>query len=182
MTTEAKALDVRVVKPGNDDLAFGAGERIILVDGVRWGRTFVDHHGMHGTSHTFRQDGGVTITEPYDPPNKSGPRMHAVVVRIGGKRRDDKRPTDVQVQEKAADLVRTGKLRDPDAVKAEREAHMAENRRIEDEENQKKKDRFKVKAREALGHEFEYDRVLGPKVLASIMDRIVEAMEWAQSQ
>jgi hypothetical protein len=70
---EAKAKDDR----------FDRGERIIVVDGVRWGRTIVGHHGMHGTKHVFKQD-RAGIIEAKQPGSKY---VTEVAVRSKNKRK-----------------------------------------------------------------------------------------------
>lgn len=177
METTAPVRHVALVQPEKDAAGFGRGERIILVDGVRWGRTYVSHHGMHGTSYTFGQDGGETIMVPYEPPSPTG-RMNTVTVRIGKKRRysdgDPRlRPTDVQVLEKVQELVAKGLLRDPATVRAEVEARREQFRTNEEQRDRDRKTIWRVKAKQALGW--------GSEAGASL-DKVVELMEWAQSQ
>lgn len=153
--------------------AFDRGERIIMVDGVRWGRTIVTSHGCHGTKHVFQQDGGEVII---DKPDARYP--HEVAVRsqkrqkwLGDK--DGWRPTEEVVLEKARELVAAGKLRHPDEVRREQEAAM---RQYDERAAEREKERiasFRDKAMEAL-------QINDPE--SEIIDRVVKAMEWAQSK
>lgn len=169
---------IRIVKPPPETKGFAPGERIILVNGVRWGRTYVAHHGMHGKSYTFDQDGEGTIMVNYDPPSKHG-RMTEAKVRIGGRRRSEEtRSTDELVREKAQELINKGLLRDPALVQTEIEKRRAAWRERQIAADAAKKEQFRIKAREALGEVAVPDQAH----LAAVLDRLVEAMEWAQSQ
>lgn len=151
--------------------AFDRGERIIMVDGARWGRTIVTHHGMHGTKHVFLQDNGEVIL---DDPNARHPQE--VAVRSMRKRRwreGEWRPTEEMVLEKARELVEAGKLRDPAVVRREQqEANRLWQEERSAEENQRIAD-FRAKAMEAL-------QINDPT--SEIIDRVVAAMEWAREQ
>jgi hypothetical protein len=151
---------------------FDRGERIIMVDGVRWGRTIVTMHGCHGTKHVFYQDGGEIITAD------RGRHTSEIAIRsekrqkwLGDK--DTWRPTEERVLEKARELVATGKLRHPDVVKKESvEAMKQYDARVEEREKERVAE-FRAKAMEAA-------QVNDPD--SPIIDRVVAAMEWAQSR
>lgn len=159
----------------SSERGFGRGERVILVDGIQWGRTRVEHHGPNGTSHTFEQEGGEVIID------KSDVRYPQYVkVRTGrrgrlGRSDRDWRPTEEMVLEKVGELIANGKLRHPDIVRAEQQA-AREQRRHRDHEAAKAKDAaFESKAREAL--------MMPDNVIESeMLDRVVAAMKWAQEQ
>jgi hypothetical protein len=163
---------VELVKPPTGDKTFDRGERIIVVDGVRWGRTVVTYHGCHGTAHKFRQEGGDILCEN---PNARYPRE--IAVRSVKRRRwtgDPWRPTHEAVLEKARELVAIGKLRHPDIVKAEHQKAMERyNERCAAIE-EKRKQEFRERACQALG--------MNQDDGSQIIDRVVAAMEWAQTQ
>lgn len=159
------------------DEKLNRGERYIVVDGVRWGRTIVSYHGVHGTSHAFRQEGGDLIGEL-----SKGGYFHEVSVRSEKKRlfQEDKwRPTEEKVMEKIRDLIRDGRLRHPDIVRAE----AAEtNRQINEkrkEIDRKKQEQFEAMAREAVAS---IASVLSHESYLETVNRIVNAMRWAQTQ
>lgn len=171
--------NVELVNPPRGTKGFAPGERIITVDGVAWGRTYVEHHGCHGTSHTFHQQHGETIGEARPALGKGAPRFHAVTVRSQNKRfwRDPSpwRPTEEAVLEKARELVAAGKLKHPDVELARQAAvrrTMQEAQAARDSEGRTK---FRAKAIEALG----LNQDPGDSLL---VDKVVAAMEWAQSQ
>jgi hypothetical protein len=153
---------------------FDRGERVILVDGVRWGRTIVTFHGVHGTKHCFEQQGGDVLLQN---PKDKYPRE--IAVRSMRKRRrygNDVpwRPTEEVVLEKARELVEAGRLRDPKIVAREQdEAHQHYIQRCA-EADAAKRAAFIAKARDALG--------INSNDPSPLVDRVVAAMEWAQTQ
>lgn len=151
---------------------FDRGERAIMVDGVRWGRTIMSSHGCHGTKHIFRQEAGEVII---DKPDARYPVE--VAVRSERKRylnRETWRPTEERVLEKAIELVATGRLRHPDVVRAEqKEAAGRYRARVADRESERKSN-FEARARQALQ--------INDDAQSDLVDRVVKAMEWAQAQ
>lgn len=160
-----------------DQEFFDRGERIILVDGERWGRTIVRWHGCNGTSTSFRQDGGEEIGRT----SKYG-YFHAVTVRSSGRRpwhdKGEWKSTDQLVLDKVHELIAEKKLRPPAVVKAEAEAARARWRQQQAEREQREAAEFRVKALEAAGYTGEPN---DPESVA-LVERIVEAMKWAQAQ
>lgn len=169
---------VTLVKPEPNAKDFAAGERIILVDGERWGRTYVTHHGMHGTTHKFAQDPSDIILA--EDRGARYPREYRV--RSEKRRRSifnndtTWKPTEVRVQEMAQHLVDTGVLRAPRVVVAEVKES---NRRYAEEQAAREKaeaEEFIAKAREAVGE-------IGVDTNAEeLIERVVKAMRWAQEQ
>lgn len=151
--------------------SFGRGERIIMVDGVRWGRTTVTGRGCHGTVHTFQQQGGEVIGD-----TSTNGYFHEIDVRSQKKRWNDTgewKPTEKRVLEKARELVAAGRLRHPDVVKREQDEgrkRVAERMRRNEEQRQQE---FQERAMEAT-------RANDPD--SEIVARVVAAMEWAQTQ
>jgi len=149
--------------------AFERGERAIMVDGVRWGRTRVTWHGMHGNSVTFQESSGE-ITDD---------NGRAITVRSKKRtwREDvDGAPvvtTEDRTLEKVRELIATGKLRHPDIVRAERAKAAAEYSARIAKQDRERKAAFRAKAMEAL-------RVNNPD--SEVIGRVVAAMEWAQTQ
>lgn len=151
------------------------GEREIVVDGVRWGQTIVTGHGCHGTKHVFQQEGGEVILR------ERGNRYSEIAVRSEKNHKwrysDQKdnpwKPTEERVLEKIKELVAMGKLRHPDKVKAEQARAMETMRKHAEEREAKRIEAFRSKAMAAI-------QVNDPT--SEIIDRVVEAMEWAQSQ
>ena len=73
---------------------------------------------------------------------------------------------------KACELVPTGRLRDPETVKAEHEKAAAEYRALCAEAEEQRKADFRRRAREAL-------RINNPDDYSELVDRVVAEMEWA---
>lgn len=167
-----------VVMIGKNEERFGPGERIILVNGERWGRTHVTRHGCWGTKYTFYQDGDGTITEPTGFKARGSRETRDVEVKSIRKRTHkdtDWRPTEELVREKAFELVRTGKLRHPDVVRREaaKRAERWEQRQAEIAAQEA--ETFRAKAMQAL--QINDPTSDDPRIAA-----VVEAMRWAQSQ
>lgn len=148
---------------------FDRGERIIMVDGARWGRTIVTSHGCHGTKHVFKQDRGEVLMDSKYPTE--------IAIRSQKRRHWDSadkwRPTEEMVLEKAKELVVTGKLRDPTIVQREHEKAMERFRQRTIEAEQERAAAFRAKAMEAL-------QINDPT--SEIIGRVVAAMEWAKEQ
>jgi len=151
--------------------AFERGERAIMVDGIRWGRTRVTWHGMHGNSVTF-QDASNEITDDNGRAitlrsQRKPWRSTAAAVAEGWKSTEDR------TLEKVRELIAAGKLRHPDIVKAERVKAAAEYSARVAKQDRERKAAFRAKAMEAL-------RVNSPD--SEVIGRVVAAMEWAQTQ
>lgn len=150
------------------------GERLIRVDGVVWGHTIVSSHGVHGQKHKFHQEHGETIG------SMSGGYHLPVVVRstkrqkwLGDK--DTWRPTYELVLEKAIELINAGRLRHPDSVKQEQERLREKMRESTNRREHKEQAEFEAKAREALDG-------IPDDIAAPVLDKIIAAMRWAQTQ
>lgn len=161
--------------------SFERGERIIMVDGVRWGRTRVKSHGSRGTTTTFEQHGGEALLAERNKRwseigvrsmNKRHERIQAIGAHDAN-RNGGWRPTEELVLEKVRELVENGKLRHPDIVKAEQEQAMRLYQERAAERDKERIEAFRTKAMEAL-------QINDPA--SEIIDRVVKAMEWAQSQ
>lgn len=165
------------------DKAFDRGERIIMVDGVRWGRTHVKSRGMHGFQYTFEQEHGDVIGRT------SAGRFHEEIVRSASERHgrrfidgeyrlpDDWKSTEELVHAKVVELVESGMLRDPKIVAAENEA--ASKRRAAQRITAQARENaaFEARAIKAAG---DFDD--GNRNDGNLVSRIVEAMRWAQEQ
>lgn len=158
---------------------FSPGERMILVDGVRWGRTIVSRHGCHGTRHKFQQDGGEVLV---DDPNKRYPQ--ATSIRSVKRHHYDKEPhvpTLERVLAKAIELVNSCKLRDPAVVRAEQQAAMARHRENTAKAMAAETENFRARA-EMVADPFKKQGLLSHDGHEHLVGRIVEAMRWAQGQ
>lgn len=170
---------MKVTLEKSTERGFSRGERAIMVDGVRWGRTVVTHHGVHGTKHVFWQEGGDPIYE-----DKREKRPREIVVRSMRRRRfsdaGEWQTTESLVLEKAIELVKAGKLRDPDVVRAETAAANERYREQAAAQEAERKAAFEARARDVLIAL----AVIGltnqpnPEDIAAV----VAAMEWAQTQ
>lgn len=155
------------------------GERLIMVDGVAWGRTIIHHHGPRASSYTFSQ---MHSTDPNDDEEigdmgKSGRYFHAIEVRNKKPARFSKevrRPTDEIVLVKAMELIATGRLRDPANVAQEIEQCRTIARNREAERDREEREEFECRAREALR--------INDSEPSELVDRVVTAMRWAQQQ
>lgn len=165
---------------------FDRGERIIMVEGERWGRTHVSWHGSRGTSTTFHQDGWGTLTRT----SKRGDREYNISVSSASKRHarrfipngnggtDYRLPggfkdTNQLVLEKINEMIAEGKLRHPSIVKQEVAAENAAYARRREAAAAKEEAEFRTKAAEAV-------RANDPN--SEIVDRVVEVMRWAQGR
>ncbi len=161
------------------DERFDRGERLIMVDGVRWGRTHVSSHGVHGQRHTFQQqDGGKIIVDP-----KS---KHAREVSVSSKERgrsifdsSPKPTTEEKVLATVRELVATGKLRDPAIVRAENAESMKLYRAQQEAGKAREEAEFLAKAKEAAGYDAAFPV---PSNATALVGRIVAAMRWAQTK
>jgi hypothetical protein len=155
------------------------GERAIMVNGVRWGRTRVNYHGCHGQTHTFEQEEGDELEErpgtryPGKVSVRSENRRHARIRAIGRDEPPDWKPTEQLVLEKVRELVAAGRLRDPSIVRSEHEAAAALYRKRSAEREIEEQAEFRRRACEALRINDE---------TSEMVDRVVAAMRWAQTQ
>jgi hypothetical protein len=170
-------------KYGDPDY-FDRGERIIMVDGVRWGRTRVQSHGSRGTTTTFEQEGGETILDPSskraDYINVRSENARHAKVHIPGKGYvlpADWKTTEQRTLEVAVDLVRDGLLRHPDVVKAEAEKRAAARRKARESAQERENAAFRNRAETALAP-LETTREL----YQELVTRVIDAMRWAQEQ
>lgn len=154
---------------------FDHGERIILVDGVRWGRTIVTRHGCHGTKHQFVQHGGEVLLK------EKNNRWSEYEIRSQKRQRwleregDPKRKTtEERVLEMAQMLVADGMLRHPDIVAKEQERAREVFAQAANERGLKRAADFRAKAIEAL------ESVTGSNTGVELaIERVIAAMEWA---
>lgn len=155
------------------------GERLIMVNGVAWGRTNIHHHGPRASSYTFSQ---MHSSDPNDGQEigdmgKSGRYFNAIEVRNKKPSPFSKevhRPTDEIVLEKAMELIAAGRLRDPAIVAAEVEQRRTIIRENMARSEQEKRAEFDQRARLALR--------INDSEPSELVDRVVAAMRWAQGQ
>lgn len=158
------------------DERFDRGERIILVDSVRWGRTFVTYHGVHGTRTHFRQEGSSeniidnpSARHPSDLVVRSA-RERGSKTFINGQYRlpDGWKNTEELVLDKVKELVKTGRLRNPQFVHAENKARREQFAKAQEEGKAREDAEFKRRAEQAHRE--------------GDVNAIIAAMRWAQSQ
>lgn len=153
-----------------------AGARDIVVDGVAWGRTIPEGHGCWGKSYKFYQEGGGMIYDGRSPvyvqTQKKPPSYMETALA-------EWRPTEERVLEKARELVESGKLRHPDAVRADRQKAEEDFKRLEADAEAKRKAALFNRACETVSPVS--DRLTLAQA-QHLVERIVLAMEWAQSQ
>jgi hypothetical protein len=150
------------------------GERLIMVDGVAWGKTIVRGRGVHGTETTFQQLFGEVIGDV-------SPRGHfrEITVRSIKQRRylgaeDKHRPTIEMTLEKAKELIEAGRLRHPDVQQAEVAELREKIAKRQTEREREENEEFERRAREALR--------INDNEPSEIVERVVKAMRWAQQQ
>lgn len=167
----------RAMRPGE---GFGRGERLIMVDGERWGRTRCEGHGVWGVSHLFFQDDGNS-TQPITE-GEIGRTAH---VRSQSKRHQWRYATEANpnaqptptfdlVLAKARELIEAGKLRSPKDVRADRDKKRDELQRERNALDLQEARAFRERAIKALG--LDHDNK------SYMIDDVVEAMRWAQTQ
>lgn len=160
---------------------FDRGERAIYVDGVRWGRTRIFHHGVHGTAHAFQQSDGSYIEDTSKHGNQLKVQVRSMRKRYSNP--DTWRPTEEIVLEKAKELVAAGRLRHPDVVRAEVDAEHALYMFKKSVRERKEQEKLNDRARGVLRNLQAYIGVpSGQPAPQEDVDLIVEAMKWAQTQ
>lgn len=172
--------DWRTRKEGQE--FFERGERIIMVDGERWGRTYVTWHGCNGTKTVFEQHHGDVITKSI---GERGTRVREVSVSSASERHakrfidgqyrlpDDFKSTEHLVLDKVRELIDGDLLRHPDIVAKEANEIAAKMEAQRITRHERELAEFKAKAMEAV-------RANDPD--SEIVARVVEAMRWAQTQ
>jgi hypothetical protein len=163
---------------------FDRGERIIMVDGVRWGRTMVHSMGSRGTETTFVDMVGTTIGAPTASGRHflpvrvmSASRKSSMVLTGTGYRLPDGfKDTEQLTLEKAIELVEQGKLRAPEIVEAELAEKAAELRA--NREARKALDDREFRTRAAIAVTLS---VTDP-LYSDALDRVIAAMRWAQEK
>lgn len=163
---------------------FERGERVILVDGVRWGRTRVKSRGSRGNRMTFHQDGGDMVMRELRPGKFVDVYVDSTSERsalqfIGGKYQlpPDFKGTEQLVLEKARELVASGLLRDPEIVKAEvAERQQKHGSRSRPSAQAREDEAFRARAIIAVMLPCDH-----PDFTLAV-DKIVEAMRWAQDK
>lgn len=184
IVTEPTVELVKAAPPFAPDDYFDRGERIIMVNGVRWGRTHVKWHGCNGNSVHFEQEGGdMLCRDPHDA--ETWKEYRWLSVRSLSKRHsrqwvDGKyvqigwQSTEDLALAKAKELIAAGRLRHPDTLRAEAEVRQVayQNERMEKQERRQRE--FRERACQALG--------INQDDGSDIIDRVVTAMEWARDQ
>jgi len=164
--------------------AFDRGERIIMVDGERWGRTVVTFHGCHGTRHVIKQDHGSIIEAEEGEPKHY--ENDGVCIFVGGRRmrrwQDGQEPpsTETQVQELVEKLIAQGRLIHPMDKKQQNDAAMAAYRKRVAEAEAKEEAALRARAIEALTA-MRFAGLTDPQINDAI-EHIMAAMKWAQTR
>lgn len=159
---------------------FDRGERIIMVNGERWGRTHVKWHGVHGTTTHIQQEGGeILMRNPADI--ETWKEYKWLSVSSGGRRgrhEPNLKPIDELVIDKIRELIAAGRLRHPATIRAESEREMALDRAERAQAKEREAAEFRAKALEAAGYTGEPN---DPESVAMV-ERIIGAMRWAQTK
>ena len=158
------------------------GDKLIYVDGVVWGSVIMNRHGARGASYNFSVPGhGLIYRNGSDAWNRT-----AVQVNSDTKARRRCPPGTVlapfadRLMDTIRELIATGALRHPDAVRQEAEA-AAEKERAEKEEHKEKQDReWSDRAKYAIATASLSN--LPDDEWRRLVANIVEAMRWAQTQ
>lgn len=154
------------------------GRRAIIVNGEEWGYVSQQVHGSRGASYAFFQTGGYTVRVPH------GAGTHTVSVpgdKLAQKHNRNAAavaPLEDRLLAKAIELVADGHLRDPRVIWDEKQTRAREITEREQRRRADKKAAFGERAAAclpggALPNEAEN---------AATIAKIIEAMEWAQSQ
>lgn len=162
------------------------GRKLILVNGLVWGTFAMEHLGGHGVRYLLTGADGAHIEVPYDPPSKSGNLRKLIVDGDKWYRRRNDVPHGQpipKIEERLLTMARgaiaAGHLKHPDAVAAAHKAsHEAWQQSVADEAR-RKANAFKRKAEHVITTA-PYAVNLKPGQLDSLVERIVEAMEFAE--
>jgi hypothetical protein len=167
------------------DERLARGERLIVVDGVVWGHTVVTWHGCHGSRTAFKQKHGDMIGR-----TTTGGRFIEETVRSASERRsktfingqyrvpDDFKDTPTRVVEKIKELIEAKALIHPDRAKKASEDAEARYQRRREEAIKREENAFRSRALQACGYSAEPN---DPESI-DLVERVISAMRWAQSQ
>jgi hypothetical protein len=167
---------VELIRPGPQNERFDVGERIIVVDGVRWGRTIVQSKGPLGQIHRFHQDGGEGFIMDVYPPSRFNRFTEVRSLKMRMRNRDF-RTTEEAVLAKARELVADGLLRDPAIVRREH-AVAAEGARLE----AYRKAELKLRAFYCIPEDLPITQEARNALAASIVQAMEWAMEWERTK
>ena len=178
---------IELLKPPKEATLFDRGERLIVVDGVIWGRTVIRHHGTRPPSYRFVQlSGDIFMGDAVVDRISDGKMKRSIDAEVyqEAERRyrhsTEKRPTaESLILEKVRELIKEKKLRHPDEVKAERAKQAEQYRQQAADAEAAQKAAFEKRAREAL------DPIAGAVFAEDFDDtlaKVVGAMKWAQTQ
>lgn len=163
--------------------------KLIRIDGKVWAKTTAKSMSRYGVMYSFLQlaTGGQrwTITVPAPSAFRPGElRKVEAQVRSHSKNshrnNGDERPTEQRIVDKVIELIEAGHLLDPDEAQRRIDAQTDQRRTEREKRDQERREAFRVKAIEAIfGKPANYP---GHKELRDQVERVVDAMEWAQSQ
>lgn len=154
------------------------------VNGVPWARVNRESRGRYGYLYTFEQIGGQTISRSYKKRYKSDPGWREVIIHGASMKEKrhaavaDERSTEQRLIDEAKALIAQGLMKHPDVQAAEVKARREQFAERQKEAEAEKKESFRQRAAAclpggALPNEAENTATIG---------KIIEAMEWAQSQ
>lgn len=159
------------------------GHKMIMVDGLMWGRVHCNHHGSMGTSYNFSPaDGGLIYRDSLSSWNRTP-------VQVDGDKLARRRANNGEVPAPLAErlmvavrkLIADGKLRHPEVIGAEKREAAAKARAEEEERKAKEDTEWEARASAAIAM-----ANLAPALRLPdrqrLAKRIIEAMRWAQSQ
>jgi hypothetical protein len=169
---------------GSHTVHFDGDSRLksIVVNGKTWGYIRQKTHGCHGHSYTFDQVNGGRIGE-VDKSDRFYPfkvKSDKLLMRTSHGEEYDHDPLPLRLRKAVIELIETGRLRDPEILRQEHEALMAENRKQREEQTKIEKQAFRDRAREALRGTYATEAPFG--LVDKLTDRIEEAMRWAQTR
>lgn len=163
------------------------GGKIILVNNEEWGRIEMQSKGPNGNAYHFENAHGATISVPFDPPSRTGLMKLFTVVgdklayrqaryaTKPGEPLQKPAPLEERLLAAVRDLIGRKLLRSPAALAATAAAHAVRYRAECEKSDAEERAKFEAKAMEIV-------KLVQVGPGATIRDKIVEAMRWAQTQ
>ncbi len=162
--------------------------KYILVDGVRWGGTWVTHNGMHGKTYTIGQVNGagkrcseISVIDKSYYKGYRTPSVRSFRKKDLRYQNPDKRSTEQRIIDLAKELIDGGHLVSPDVYERKLAESLERCRAAAEKIENEKQRRFRTRACQAAGINADYSEIKNDDQRA-LVDRVIEAMVWAQSQ
>ncbi len=152
-----------------------SGQLMVVVDGDVWGRVCSDSHGSRGSSYYFTMTGGRRVKKTNERGVNHTPTTYSDSYER--RRNPDKSiaPLNDRLLSAARELIESGNFKSPATIQAEAAAEQARHAELQRRAKSDTRTKFYIRAQTALCN-------LDFETRDSIIDQVIDAMEWAQSQ